>query len=142
MLIAVEELGTLRRSSSEPASGEAAGPQSSAGNGSNGHGLLRDRLCLLVRQHRLDPARVKRYAAEYCGTAALRRKEFGELVEATTARIGGGDFLPHSGIRFPQNGCLSCPYVGLCLGNSTLTEVKLVRQPGASELDWIGDFDD
>jgi hypothetical protein len=73
-LCSVEELGSLRRSSMEPASVEAARPQSGLGNGngSNGHGRLRDRLCLLVRQHRLDPALVKRYAAEFCGTAALR----------------------------------------------------------------------
>ncbi len=70
-LCSVEELGSFRRSSPEPAPALAAQPAS--GNGSqNGHGRLRDRLCLLVRQHRLDPVLVKRYAAEYCGTAALR----------------------------------------------------------------------
>jgi hypothetical protein len=71
-----------------------------------------------------------------------QRLEFGQMVEATVSRISVGDFLPHSGIRFPQNGCVACPYTGLCLGNATLIEAKLVRQPGASELDWIGDFDD
>lgn len=71
-----------------------------------------------------------------------QRQEFGQLVEATTARIGAGDFLPHSGIRFPQNGCVSCSYVGLCLGKTELAEGKLVRQPGASELDWVGVFDE
>jgi CRISPR/Cas system-associated exonuclease Cas4 (RecB family) len=71
-----------------------------------------------------------------------QRREFGELVEATVSRISGGDFLPHSGIRFPQNGCVTCPYVGLCLGSAPLTEAKLVRQPGASELDWVGVFDE
>ncbi len=71
-----------------------------------------------------------------------QRREFGELVEQAVGRIEGGDFLPHSGIRFPQNGCVSCPYLGLCLENSTLAENKLVRQPGASELDWVGVFDE
>jgi hypothetical protein len=74
-LCSVEELGSLRRSAPEPASGEALRSQVGTGNGNgshNGHGRLRDRLCLLVRQHRLDPAQVKRYAAEFCGTAALR----------------------------------------------------------------------
>ncbi len=33
---------------------------------------LRDRLCLLIRKHRLDTNLVKRYAADFCGTAALR----------------------------------------------------------------------
>ena len=71
-----------------------------------------------------------------------QQREFGQLVEATVGRIGAVDFLPHSGIRFPQNGCVSCPYLGLCLGNPQLAEARLVRQPGASELDWLGEFDD
>jgi hypothetical protein len=70
-LCSVEELGTLRRSAAEPP--EHARPQSTKDNGSrSGNGRLRDHLCLLVRQHRLDPALVKRYAAEFCGTATLR----------------------------------------------------------------------
>jgi hypothetical protein len=39
----------------------------------NGHHPLRDRLCLLIRQHQLDPALVKTYAADYCDVAELRR---------------------------------------------------------------------
>jgi hypothetical protein len=38
----------------------------------NGHPRLRDRLCLLIRQHRLDAGLVKVYAADYCGTSTLR----------------------------------------------------------------------
>jgi hypothetical protein len=33
---------------------------------------LRDRLCLLIRQHQLDPALVKAYAADFCDVAELR----------------------------------------------------------------------
>jgi hypothetical protein len=29
---------------------------------------LRDQLCLLIRQHNLDPTIVKAYAADFCGT--------------------------------------------------------------------------
>jgi hypothetical protein len=46
-----------------------------SGNGSssnNGQPRLRDRLCQLIRQHQLDPALVKRYAADFCGTETLR----------------------------------------------------------------------
>ena len=39
---------------------------------SNGQPRLRDRLCLLIRQHDLDPALVKAYAADFCGTATLK----------------------------------------------------------------------
>ena len=39
---------------------------------SNGRPRLRDRLCQLIRQHRLDPALVKLYATDFCGTENLR----------------------------------------------------------------------
>ncbi len=38
----------------------------------NGGPKLRDQLCLLIRQHRLDASRVKQYAAEFCGTQDIR----------------------------------------------------------------------
>jgi hypothetical protein len=44
----------------------------SYGNG-NGQPSLRDRLSQLIRQHRLNPALVKLYAADYCGTQQLRQ---------------------------------------------------------------------
>ena len=39
----------------------------------NGHHPLRDRLCLLIRQHQLDPGLVKAYAADYCDVSELRQ---------------------------------------------------------------------
>ncbi len=39
---------------------------------SNGQPRLRDQLCLLIRQHNLDPTLVKAYAADFCGTATLK----------------------------------------------------------------------
>jgi len=45
-----------------------------------------------------------------------QRREFGQLVETTVNQIESGQFLPHSGIRFPQNGCVSCSHLGMCLG--------------------------
>jgi hypothetical protein len=59
-----------------------------------------------------------------------QQNEFGHLVENTIAQIESGNFLPHSGIRFPQNPCTSCPYIGLCLKRQELVDVCLVRQPG------------
>jgi len=73
---------------------------------------------------------------------AEQRREFGQLVEATISQIEAAQFLPHSGIRFPQNGCLSCPYLGLCLGNPQLVEARLIRQSGASDLAWLDQLDD
>jgi hypothetical protein len=72
-LCSVEELGAFRAAAPDNTFGGARKAQSVAGNGSNhGQPRLRDRLCLLIRQHQLDPTLVKRYAAEFCGTAALR----------------------------------------------------------------------
>ena len=74
--------------------------------------------------------------------SAEQRQEFSELVAATISQIEAGQFLSHSGIRFPQNGCVSCAHLGLCLGNTPLVEAKLIRQPGASDLDWLDMVDD
>jgi len=71
-----------------------------------------------------------------------QRREFGQLVESTVGQIEAGQFPTHSGIRFPQNGCVSCPHLGLCLGNQQLIDAKLIRRPGASDLDWLDQFDD
>ena len=71
-----------------------------------------------------------------------RRSEFGQIVVDTIRRIQSAQFLPHAGIRFPQNGGLSCPQLGLCLNNQQLIDAKLIRRPGASDLDWLDSFDD
>jgi len=80
-LCSVEELGYVY-SPPRPSSGRTTAPIPSNGNGS-GHGQprLRDRLCLLIRQHQLDPTLVKRYAADFCGTQELREASR-ELVES------------------------------------------------------------
>lgn len=70
-----------------------------------------------------------------------QRIEFGRLIEVTAAEIKSGQFLPHSGVRFPQNGCVSCSHLGLCLDNEEMVQRKLVRQAGASELDWLDQFE-
>jgi CRISPR/Cas system-associated exonuclease Cas4 (RecB family) len=69
-----------------------------------------------------------------------QRQEFGQLAEDTIRRIESAQFLPHSGIRFPQNPCSSCPYVGLCLGRQDMAEAALVRRPGAENLGWLDEL--
>jgi len=71
---------------------------------------------------------------------AEQRQEFGHLVEDTIRRIESADFLPHSGIRFPQNPCTTCPYVGLCLGRQEMVDVGLVRRPGAENFGWLDEL--
>jgi len=71
-LCSVEEVGSLP-SSIEPTPEKQVGSFPARANGSgNGQPRLRDRLCLLIRQHQLNPTLVKRYAADFCGTEALR----------------------------------------------------------------------
>src|SRR5450755_4468740 len=63
-ICSVEEIGTI------PNTGEKLPPQNVNGNG--GGPKLRDRLCQLIRQHKLDPELVKAYAVDFCGTKTLR----------------------------------------------------------------------
>ena len=80
-LCSVEELGYLT-SRAEPSPGKTIAPSSSNGNGAgNGQPRLRDRLCLLIRQHQLDATLVKRYAVDFCGTQELREASR-DLVES------------------------------------------------------------
>jgi hypothetical protein len=67
-----------------------------------------------------------------------QREEFANLVDDTVRRIESGLFLPHSGIRFPQNPCTTCPFIGLCLDKRDLVEAALVRKPGVD----LGLFDE
>ena len=68
-----------------------------------------------------------------------QRHEFSDLVQETIRQIESAQFLPHSGIRFPQNPCSTCPYLGLCLGKPALIEAALIRRPGAQD---FGVFDE
>src|SRR5438445_4575335 len=70
-LCSVEELGWEQKAygPSDPQRASEAGNN----NGhQNGQPRLRDRLCLLIRQHQLDAHLVKAYAADFCGTPNLR----------------------------------------------------------------------
>jgi hypothetical protein len=70
-LCSVEELGW------EPKAFGPSDPRRSSTTANNeghqnGNPRLRDRLCLLIRQHQLDANLVKAYAADSCGTPNLR----------------------------------------------------------------------
>ncbi len=68
-ICSVEELGSFS-GPLPPAASKAGAPKTSNGNGQH---PLRDRLCLLIRQHRLDPVLIKTYAADFCEVAELRQ---------------------------------------------------------------------
>ena len=78
-LCSVEELGSF----SAPL--QAIGHHGSIGS-SNGQPRLRDQLCLLIRQHNLDPTLVKAYAADFCGTETLREASR-DLVESFVTQL-------------------------------------------------------
>ena len=65
-ICSVEEIGTI----SNPV--EKLPPQNANGNGNGGGPKVRDRLCQIIRQHKLDPELVKAYAVNFCGTKTLR----------------------------------------------------------------------
>jgi len=85
-LCSVEELGSFSAPAS-PSYPKQAVPVSSNGNGSDhSQPRLRDQLCLLIRQFNLDPTLVKAYAADFCGTEALKEASR-DLVESFIAHI-------------------------------------------------------
>ena len=65
-LCSVEEIGAM------PNIGEKLPQQSTNSNGDGGGPKVRDRLCQIIRQHKLDPELVKAYAVDFCGTKTLR----------------------------------------------------------------------
>jgi len=71
-----------------------------------------------------------------------QRAEFGRLVGATIGQIEAARFPSHSGIRFPQNGCVSCSHLGLCLEDQKLIDSSLTLTPGASDLAWLDELVD
>jgi hypothetical protein len=65
-ICSVEEIGTI------PSPVEKLPPQNANGNGNGAGPKVRDRLCQIIRQHKLDPELVKAYAVDFCGTKTLR----------------------------------------------------------------------
>jgi len=69
-ICSVEEIGSLPARSQADPNVRKLPPRPANGNGKP---KLRDQLCLLIRQQRLDASLVKQYAAEFCGTRDLRQ---------------------------------------------------------------------
>lgn len=102
-LCSVEELGYLS-SRAEPTGGTPTVHTPPKGNGSHNQSpRLRDRLCLLIREHRLDSALVKRYAADFCGTQELRDASR-RLVESFIQHVAEWAAKDHAGLICKLNG--------------------------------------
>ncbi len=86
-LCSVEELGSLSgppTSSLRPCQPSVSRAVGAPHNGH--HPRLRDQLCLLIRQHNLDPTLVKAYAADFCGTESLKEATR-DLVESFISHL-------------------------------------------------------
>ena len=99
-------------------------------------GISEVALVVFVRKHQPEIQYLRTSISEE------QRREFGQLVGATIGQIEAVQFPSHSGIRFPQNGCVSCSHVGLCLGDQKLIDSNLIRIAGASDLDWLDELVD
>ena len=89
-ICSIEEIGPFERPQPPVQPIRKLPPESS--NGNTGHvrnrnGVrLRDRLCQIIRQHKLDAELVKSYAVAFCGTKSLREASRGQ-VEAFVAHL-------------------------------------------------------
>ena len=99
-------------------------------------GISEVALIVFVRKHSPEIQYLKTTIPEE------QRLEFGRLLAATINQIEAAQFPSHSGIRFPQNGCVSCSHLGLCLGDQRLIETNLIRTAGASDLAWLDELMD
>jgi hypothetical protein len=69
-ICSVEEIGSLGEPSKSTSPSKNFAPRPT--NGNYGGRTVRDHLCQIIRQHQLDPALVKFYAAGFCGVKMLR----------------------------------------------------------------------
>jgi hypothetical protein len=87
-ICSIEEMGSF----TPPAEPAVTARKIAQHHATNGH-HLRDRLLILVRQHRLDARLVKLYAADFCGTPELRQasREQMQLFVDHLAEIASSD---------------------------------------------------
>src|ERR1700682_4444592 len=86
-LCSVEELGSISGSRGGSTKNHEPSIEFQPHNGpNNGRPRLRDQLCVLIRQHNLDPTLVKAYAADFCGAESLKEASR-DLVESFISHI-------------------------------------------------------
>ena len=86
-ICSVEEIGSFAEPASSSGESKKLPPQPVNGkNGNYGGPKVRDRLCQLIRRHKLDANLVKSYAVDFCGTKTLREASR-EQVESFVAHL-------------------------------------------------------
>jgi hypothetical protein len=91
---------------------------------------------VFVRKHQPEIQYLKTSISEE------QRMEFERLLQTTIVQIEAAQFPSHSGIRFPQNGCVSCAHLGLCLDDQQLIDSNLIRTAGVNDLAWLDELMD
>jgi len=71
-ICSVEEIGPFAGPITTGSSAPRIPPNSSNENDAGSGHKVRDRLCQIIRQQKLDPELVKAYAVDFCGTKALK----------------------------------------------------------------------
>jgi hypothetical protein len=71
-ICSVEEIGSIAEPPQTARESKKLPAQPANGNGNYGGPKVRDRLCQIIRQHRLDPNLVKAYATDFCSVKTLR----------------------------------------------------------------------
>ena len=71
-ICSVEEIGSNSGPMAPAPDAQKFPPKNANGNGNGSGHKVRDRLCQIIRQHKLDPELVKAYAVDFCGTKALK----------------------------------------------------------------------
>jgi hypothetical protein len=78
-ICSVEEIGSFAGPVEPASSSPRIAPNGTNGNGNGSGHKVRDRLCQIIRQHKLDPELVKAYAVDFCGTKALKDATRGQV---------------------------------------------------------------
>ena len=95
-ICSVEEVGAI------PNPAQKFPPQSAIGNGHVTGPKVRDRLCQIIRQHKLDPELVKAYAVDFCGTRTLREASR-EQVESFVLQLADWAKKDHNALTSQLN---------------------------------------
>ena len=71
-ICSVEEIGSNPCQMAAAPDLHKSPPSGTNGNGNGSGHNVRDRLCQIIRQHKLDPELAKAYAVDFCRTKALK----------------------------------------------------------------------
>ena len=78
-ICSVEEIGSFAGPVGPASSSPKIAPNGTNGDGNGSGHKVRDRLCQIIRQHKLDPELVKAYAVDCCGIKALKDATRGQV---------------------------------------------------------------